>query len=277
MVATSALKVGVWDGAAEVQRSDSVGPFFELVSAGCCRQDAGMQKYNQYCPVARASEILADRWTPLIVRELILGSHRFNEIERGLPGISRSLLASRLRDLQQAGVLDRVPGAQSNVAEYHLSDAGRDLKSVVEALGAWGVCWAFGEPKAEELDAGLLVWRIHQRIDRELLPERRTVVEFDFTGPRARRVWLLLEPREVSVCVTPPKFDADLVVRADLAFFYRLWLGQVEYETASRCGALLVDGPPALAKQLPRWFRWSPMAHFVRERARTLASHQSRP
>jgi DNA-binding HxlR family transcriptional regulator len=146
-----------------------------------------MQKYKQYCPVARASEILADRWTPLIVRELILGSHRFNEIERGLPGISRSLLASRLRDLEDAGVVERLPSAQSNVAAYHLSEAGRDLKTVIETLGAWGVRWAFGEPRPEELDAGLLVWRIHQRINRELLPERRTVVEFDFTGPRARR------------------------------------------------------------------------------------------
>ena len=97
-----------------------------------------MQKYKQYCPVARASEIFADRWTPLIVRELIAGSHRFNEIERGLPGISRSLLASRLRDLQRAGVIDRLPGGQPTLSEYHLSAAGQELKAVVEALGAWG-------------------------------------------------------------------------------------------------------------------------------------------
>ena len=133
-----------------------------------------MVKYRQYCPVARASEILADRWTPLIVRELILGSHRFNEIERGLPGISRSLLASRLRDLEEAGVIDRLPGAQPKTTAYHLSEAGRDLKTVIETLGAWGVRWAFGEPRPEELDAGLLIWRIHQRINREILPQRRT-------------------------------------------------------------------------------------------------------
>jgi hypothetical protein len=155
--------------------------------------------------------------------------------------------------------------------EYHLSDAGRELKTVVDALGAWGVRWAFGEPRPEELDPGLLVWRIHQRIDRERLPERRTVVEFDFTGPRGRRVWLVLEPREVSVCVTPPRFDADLVVRADLTLFYQVWLGQVGYDAASRCGAVTVDGPPTLAKQLPRWFMWSPMARFAREREHILA------
>src|SRR4030095_9873525 len=168
-----------------------------------------MQKYKQYCPVARASEILADRWTPLIVRELILGSHRFNAIERGLPGISRSLLASRLRDLEDAGVVERIPGSQPKVAEYHLSQAGRELKTVIEALGAWGVRWAFGDPQPEELDAGLLVWKIHQRINRELLPETRTVVEFDFTGRCGRRVWLLLERREVSVFVPPPWFDSN--------------------------------------------------------------------
>jgi len=226
-----------------------------------------MQKYKQYCPVARAAEILADRWTPLIVRELVVGSHRFNEIERGLPGISRSLLASRLRDLEDAGVVERLPSAQSKVTAYHLSAAGRDLTAVIEALGEWGVRWAFGEPKPEELDAGLLIWKIHQRINRELLPDRRTVVEFDFTGTRGRRVWLLLEPREVSVCVTPPGFDSDLVVHADLAIFYRVWLGYIEYEDAISCGSVVVDGLPILAKQLPRWFMWSAMARFVRERA----------
>ena len=199
------------------------------------------------------------------MRELILGSHRFNEIERGLPGISRSLLASRLRHLEDAGIVERLPGAQPKVTAYHLSAAGRDLRTVIETLGAWGVRWAFGEVRPEELDAGLLIWRIHQRINRELLPDRRTVVEFDFTGPRGRRVWLLLEPREVSVCVTPPGFDSDLIIHSDLAFFYRVWLGHIEYDSAIRCRSVVVEGLPVLAKQLPRWFMWSPMARFVRE------------
>src|SRR5207302_3353066 len=102
-------------------------------------------------------------------------------------------------------------------------------------------------------------------IDHELLPERRTVVEFDFTGARPQRVWLLLERREVSVCVTPPRFEADLIVRTDLMLFYRVWLGQIEYDAAIRCAGIVVEGPHALAKLLPRWFLWSPMARFVRE------------
>lgn len=225
-----------------------------------------MQKYRQYCPVARATEILGERWTPLIVRELILGSRRFNEIERGLPGISRSLLATRLRHLEDTGIVERLPGAHSKVVEYHLSDAGRDLKKVIEALGAWGVLWAFGDPHPDELDAGLLVWRIHQRINRGLLPERRTVVEFAFTGPRAKRVWLVLEPSEVSVCVTPPGFDSDVTVHSDLALFYRVWLGQIGFDAALRCGSLTVEGHPALVRQLPRWLMWSPMADLIRKR-----------
>ena len=237
----------------------------------------GMQKYRQYCPVSRAAEIFADRWTPLIVRELILGSHRFNAIERGLPGISRSLLASRLRDLEDAGVVERIPGSQPKVAEYHLSQAGRELKTVIESLGAWGLRCSYCEPQPEELVSGLLVWKIHHLINRELLTDRRTVVEFDFTGPHARRVWLLLEPRECSVCVTPPGFDSDLIVRTDLALFYRVWLCQVDYAEALRCRELVVDGPPALAKQLPRWFMFSPMARFVRELSETGATPRTEP
>ncbi len=230
-----------------------------------------MQKYNQYCPVSRATEILGDRWTLLIVREMILGSHRFNEIERGLPGISRSLLASRLRGLADAGVVERLPGAHSTLVSYQLSEEGRDLKKVIEALGAWGVRYAFGEPRPEELDAALLVWKIHQRINRDLLPERRTVVEFDFTGPRPHRAWLVMQPAEVSVCVTPPGFDSDLVVRSDLALFYRVWLGYVDYDAALRSGAVVVDGPRALAREFPGWLMWSPMSRLVREHTRVSA------
>jgi DNA-binding HxlR family transcriptional regulator len=201
-----------------------------------------MLRYGQYCPVARASEIVADRWTPLIVRELVAGSRRFNQIERGLPGISRSLLASRLRHLEASGVIERSCPPGSKMPEYALTDAGDDLKKVIEALGAWGGRWAFGEPRPEELDPGLLAWKIHQRIDRARLPPHRTVLEFDFTGPRGRRVWLLLDPREVSVCVSPPRFDPDVVIRADLAFFYRVWLGEVDYAAALRCGRVSVAG-----------------------------------
>jgi DNA-binding HxlR family transcriptional regulator len=231
-----------------------------------------MPEYHQYCPVARASEILADRWTPLIVRELLAGSRHFNAIERGLPGISRSLLAARLRHLEDAGVVQRQTGGRRNVSEYHLTAAGRDLQTVIERLGAWGVRWAFGDPKTSELDPAALLWQIHQRIRRDLLPAPRTVVEFDFRGRSGRRLWLVLEPREISVCLKPPGFDTDLIVRAELSFFYRVWLGHVDYAAAVRSGGIVVDGMPALVRELPRWLMWSPMAQHVRaERDRQLA------
>jgi DNA-binding HxlR family transcriptional regulator len=223
-----------------------------------------MAEYHQYCPVARASEILADRWTPLIVRELLAGVEHFNALERGLPGISRSLLAARLRHLEDAGVIERRKGDQANVSEYHLTAAGRDLRRVLDRMGAWGARWAFGEPRPDELDPVLLLWKMRRRIRVQLLPPRRTVIEFDFKGRGARRLWLVIEPAEISVCLKPPGFDPDLIVRAELALFYRVWVGALDYEDAVRSGDIDVAGRPALARELPRWLMWSPMAHHVR-------------
>ena len=223
-----------------------------------------MSDYRQYCPVARAAEIVADRWTPLILRELLAGSSHFNDIERGLPGISRSLLAGRLRLLEDSGVLVRRRGPQRNISEYELTEAGRDLKQVIDRLGAWGVRWAFGEPNPEELDPVLLLWKMHQRIRRDRLPAQRIVIEFDFRGKCGRRLWLVLEPREISVCLKPPGFDADLIVTTELSAFYRVWLGFLDYGMAVQTGVITIDGPPNLARDFPRWLMWSPMAHHVR-------------
>jgi DNA-binding HxlR family transcriptional regulator len=198
------------------------------------------------------------------VRELLFGSRHFNAIKRGLPGISRSLLVSRLRLLEDSGVVERRAGERANATEYVLTEAGMDLKQVIERLGQWGVKWAFGEPKPDELDAALLLWMIRRRIHRHLLPSARTVVEFDLSGRGGRRLWLVLEPREVSLCLKPPGFDSDLIVRADLSLFYRVWLGQIAYEAALRCGPIVVEGPRELVRALPRWLMWSPMADFIR-------------
>ena len=233
-----------------------------------------MAGYRQYCPVARASEILADRWTPLIVRELLAGSRHFNEIHRGLPGISRSLLVSRLRLLEDREVLER--RADQRTIEYILTEAGRDLERVIDVIGAWGVRWAFGEPRPEELDAVLLLWRIHRRIDRDLLPRERTVVEFDLTGRGGRRLWLVMERREVSLCLKPPGSPPDLVVRAELSLLYRVWLAQRDYDAAIRCGELSVEGPRDLVRALPHWFMWSPMAPLVRADRERRASRRPR-
>jgi DNA-binding HxlR family transcriptional regulator len=223
-----------------------------------------MAEYRQYCPVARAAEILSDRWTLLIVRELIAGSCHFNDIERGLPGISRSLLAVRLRLLTDAGVIVRREGDRRNSSEYDLTPAGRDLEQVLDRLGQWGARWAFGDPRPDELDPVLLLWKMRRRIRRDLLPPRRTVIEFDFRGRGGRRLWLVLEPHEISVCVKPPGFDSDLVVRAELSLFYRVWLGSVACHRAIRSGDIDIQGRPALARDFLSWLMWSPMAEHVK-------------
>jgi DNA-binding HxlR family transcriptional regulator len=233
-----------------------------------------MLKYHQYCPVARACEILADRWTLLIVRELLFGSRHFNELQRGLPGISRSLLVGRLRHLEDSGVIERHTGARPNVTEYILTEAGSDLMDVTRHLGTWAIKWAFADPNPDELDPALLLWKMHQRVDHRELPPGRTVVQFDFTGRKGRRLWLVLEPRDVSACLKPPGLDSDLIVRADVSVLYRVWAGLIDYHTAVRRGKVVLEGPPALVRDFPRWFMWSPLvdvARACRERRRVRA------
>src|SRR3954451_24329848 len=151
-----------------------------------------MSSYRQYCPVAKALEVLGERWTLLIVRELLAGIERFNDLARGLPGVPRSLLIERLRRLERAGVIRR-EGTGSRAARYVLTDAGRRLEAVVDALGRWVVEFAFGLPDEAELDPGLLLWWMDRRVVAARLPRRRTVIEFDFVGARRGRYWLVIE------------------------------------------------------------------------------------
>ena len=152
-----------------------------------------MRSYAQYCPIAKASEILGDRWTLLIVREMLGGASGFNELQRGLPGISRSVLTDRLRSLERAEIIERRTGPKGRTLEYRLTLAGRDLEAVVQAMGEWGVTWSFTDPRPEELDPDLLIVWMARHVDREQLPPDRTVVKFDFRDP-AKRYWMVLEP-----------------------------------------------------------------------------------
>ena len=223
-----------------------------------------MWRYRQYCPVARAAEIFADRWTPLIIREMLAGVSHFNQIQRGLPDISRSLLSTRLKELEAAGVVARTVGAGPRSTEYRLTPAGEELSGVVERLGAWGSRWAFGDPRPEELDPALLLWKMRRRIHLNRLPPGRVVVEFEFIGQRRARLWLVLKREEASVCLKPPGFDSNLVVNADLSTFYRVWLGRLPFEAALRTGKVRLEGPRDLVRQFPRWLKWSPMAENVK-------------
>ncbi len=218
-----------------------------------------MRTYAQYCPVAKASEILGDRWTLLIVREMLGGAGGFNELQRGLPGISRSVLAERLRALERAEILERRTGPKGRTLEYRLTPAGRDLEPVVQALGDWGVTWSFTDPRPEELDPDLLIVWMARHVDRGRLPPDRTVVQFDFRAP-AKRYWMVLEPSEVSVCLQHPGFDVDLAVAVDTATLYRVYLGRAQLAGAVRDGTVTLTGPATLRRGFGRWFAWSAFA-----------------
>ena len=237
-----------------------------------------MRGYAQYCPVAKASEILGDRWTLLIVREMLGGASGFNELHRGLPGISRSVLTDRMRALERAEVIERRTGPKGRTLEYRLTPAGRDLEPVVQAIGEWGVTWSFTDPRPEELDPDLLIVWMARHVDREALPLDRTVVQFDFRSPK-KRYWMVLEPSEVSVCLQHPGFDVDLKVTADTATLYRVYLGRAELRTAMQTPKLTISGPRTLQRAFGRWFTWSAFAPASRvaERRRRAASQLPDP
>ena len=237
-----------------------------------------MRGYAQYCPIAKASEILGDRWTLLIVREMLGGASGFNELQRGLPGISRSVLTERMRALERAEVVERRIGPKGRTLEYRLTIAGRDLEPVVQAIGEWGVTWSFTDPRPDELDPDLLIVWIARHVDRGRLPADRTVIKFEFRNP-AKRYWMVLEPSDVSVCLQHPGFDVDLEVIVDTATLYRVYLGRAELGDAMRARKLTVRGPQALQREFGRWFAWSAFAAASRsaDERRTAAARLRGP
>jgi len=219
-----------------------------------------MPDYGRYCPVSLGSDVLADRWTPLILRELILGSTRFNDIARCLPGISRSLLVQRLRHLERHGVLETWPSPTGRGNEYQLTPAGRDLEPVLVAMGRWAVEWLFDELHPEEIEPVTLTWWMHRRVATDRLPPGRVVVEFDHTAPEKQQLWMVLDRGEASVCIQHPGFDNDLVVTTSTPALAAVFNGYTRWHDAVAGGAIKVDGPPSLVKALPKWFLWSPFS-----------------
>jgi DNA-binding HxlR family transcriptional regulator len=227
-------------------------------AADDARRDTGdVQTYAQYCPIVRAVEVLGERWTLLIVRELILGARRFNDVARGLPTLSRALLSRRLRQLQAAGLVVR-----ADDGGYDLTPAGRDLDVIVNGLAEWGARHAFGTPRPEELDPELLMWWFHDRVDTSDVT-RRAVVQIDVADLR-RLFWLVIEPQDASVCYTDPGFEVDALLRADMSTLYQMWLGEIDLLAAVRAGDIELTGPRWIVSGLPRWLRYSPAAPVVR-------------
>lgn len=218
-----------------------------------------MGGYGQFCPIAKAAEIFAQRWTPLIIRELLLGSHRFNELAHGLPHIPHSVLSQRLRSLERQGVLERRSDGKTRV-EYWLTPAGDELFDVVWKLGEWGQRWANSDIGPDDLDPKLLMWDMRRSIHLDRLPSSRVVAQFEFTGAKRETIWLVLERHDVSVCFQDPGLDADLLITADTLALHRVWVGRLSMSDAIKQGLFQVDGPRELARAFPEWLALSAFA-----------------
>ncbi|MFF0543545.1 winged helix-turn-helix transcriptional regulator [Nocardia thailandica] len=221
--------------------------------------------YGQYCPISRALDVLGERWSLLILRDLYLGTTRFNDLARGLPGLSRSLLAKRLRQFERAGLLDKVG------TDHQLTAAGRDLEPILFGLGEWGARWTFGPSRAEERDPGLLVWWMRDRVDTSSFPGLRHVLHVRFTDD-IRRYWIVVERGIASVCDSDPGYPVDVTITAAVATLYEIWLGRVPLVHAQRAGRISFHGDPALTRRMPAVLRLSPVAGYVRA-----ATEEARP
>lgn len=221
-----------------------------------------MRGYGQFCPVAQALEIVGERWTLLIIRELLCGNYRFSELLNGVPSIPRSLLSQRLKSLEESGLVERHGRAAGAGFEYRLSEAGRGLQDVVMGLGFWGKQWARAKLTSEQLDPVLLMWDMRRRLDLARLPSERTVVMFWFRDLPAKRsrYWLCVERPEVDLCLTNPGFDVALTVETKLRTMVEVWMGERNVKQALAEKAIELDGPGALTRVFPSWLLLSSFA-----------------
>ncbi len=223
--------------------------------------------YGQFCPVAMAAEVFCTRWTPLILRELLCGSRRFNDLRRGVPRMSPTLLSKRLKELALAGIVEGRK-ASDGVLEYHLTPAGEDLRDVVMTLGFWGQHWVETQHSLQKLDPSLLMWDMRRHLDPVPLPPRRCTVLFFYPEqPSARqRYWLIIDEGNVDICSTDPGFEIDLYVTCPLRSMTAIWMGIATVRAEVDADRLELDGDPDLASSMQRWLGLSP---FAREKSRT--------
>jgi DNA-binding HxlR family transcriptional regulator len=224
-----------------------------------------MAGHQQFCPVALAAEVLARRWNPLIIRELLMGSTRFNEIHHGVSRMSRTLLSTRLVDLQEAGLLERrqVDGHP----EYHLTPAGEALRPIIIEMGTWGKRWLKRQLTREHMDVVYLMWDMRRQVPRESLPAKQVVVHFHFTDAEEDRrdFWLILRKGSVDLCLNDPGYESDLCLTCEVKNLVDVWLGDADLGAALRDRRILLRGPRDLRRQFPRWLGLSLLAGIERK------------
>ena len=213
-----------------------------------------MTVYGQFCPVAKASELLGERWMLLILRELLLGSHRYSEFQRALSRISPSLLTKRLKQLESAGIIIRKTQQGRKGHDYYLTPAGKELAPIVEHLAPWGMRWARGQLNDDELDVEFLMWDIQRRFDTDRLPDGETVFCFIFNDLTSfKNWWLVVKDGEVDVCTENPGKDVDLYVSTSLRNLVKIWQGDIEIKAAQQQKLIKTQGNKQLTKTMPDW------------------------
>ena len=222
------------------------------------------QAYGQFCPVALSSEVLAERWTLLVVRELLAGARRLIDIRRGVPRLSATLLKDRLRTLERAGIVERKAGAARG-ADYQLTTAGEELRAVVGAIGHWGQRWA-RDIRPAYLDPGWLVWVMHRRLAVDAMPAGRTVIQIEFTDApaRQRRFWLVHESGGVDVCLKDPGFEPTVLVVTRVRVLAEVWRGIRPIRAEINSGRLKLEGSREMCRAFPGWLLLSVFASTPR-------------
>jgi DNA-binding HxlR family transcriptional regulator len=213
-----------------------------------------MLEYGQFCPVSKAAEILGEKWTLLIVRELLLGSTRFSQLQRAMSRISPTVLNKRLDSLQRAGLIvrKRIPGQRGY--EYHLTEAGRELFPIVLQIAKWGMRWARGQMSNSELDVNLLMMDIERRLDTSKLPGGQTILQFRFTDlKRYGEWWIKIKGDDVDLCTENPGHDVDVYFTTDLRTMTEVWMGDISVKQAQSEKRLKIVGPSVYLKNLQSW------------------------
>jgi DNA-binding HxlR family transcriptional regulator len=216
------------------------------------------KRYGQFCPIAKAAEVICDRWTPLVLRELMNGSRYFNEIAAGVPLMSRSLLAQRLRELVDAGVLTSAPKRSGRGSEYALTDAGEAIRPIIESLGMWSQRWGGADIDLGDVDDKFMPWGLRRILHHTLVGRERCVLRLDFHGVKGSRVakrswWVVVGEDDVDVCFKNPGYEVDATIVADLSAFVRVLLGREPLAAARRSGAIRIDGRADIVRALPGW------------------------
>jgi DNA-binding HxlR family transcriptional regulator len=223
-----------------------------------------MKGYSTYCPVAKAAEILTDRWTILLIRDLLLGARHFNDFRRSIPLITPAMLSKRLGTLQEVGIITHEISGEDGRWEYRLTEAGRELKPFVDAAGEWGQRWARSKLPHGELHPSTLMWDIHRFLKTQHLPTRRTVLNFEFTDLKAmRQWWLVVQAGEVDVCLDDPGHDVDVWIVCTLLTLTQVFMGDLSIASALGTGKLRLNGNSQLIRNMPRWLGLMPFNNVI--------------